>query len=194
MADETRDLDWFTHNDNSNCPATANLCRWSDANFSTIRSGIGYDRGFIANAKMTDTEIDTNPEQWRISSEGSGSVNDGVYKVGQKTGRTWGYISQICKTEEVPEDSGDYYLCQNEVTTLMTGGFPFADHGDSGGPVFSITDFPAMNDATLRGIVVAGHTAAGKTLFSPIGAIYMEIDQDEGSWATWNSCAPVLSC
>lgn len=187
VADETYDLDYFWTADVPSCP-TSRKCRWSDAQFSVIRNGVSYDRGFIANADVGDDDIDSGQPQWRVSREDEGSQNDTVRKVGQVTGTSVGQISKTCVDADF-QDSGIglvTVLCQNKVD---------ADHldGDSGAPVFEVTDFPQTDDVDLAGILIGGQEL-DYYYYSPIGAIYMEIDQDAGSWATWSSCAPSLSC
>jgi secreted trypsin-like serine protease len=72
------------------------------------------------------------------------------------------------------------YLCQALVEAS-------AVNGDSGAPVFRITNSPQTNDVALMGILWGGNTAG--TIF-----VYSKMSQIQGELGTLNTCATGFSC
>lgn len=131
------------------CPpgSPPNRCRRSDSNF------VG---GFTAGARGALPRPAEGSFNWdgtstfRIAEVGLGIEGMPVTKVGQTTGRTTGTLDQTCV--DLPKAGGLFLLCQN----IATGAAGSVAGGDSGSPVFRITNTPAANDVTLVGILWAG--------------------------------------
>jgi hypothetical protein len=154
----------------SNCPANR-LCRYSDANFVAKENGITTTSQVAKVSYGTTTWNGTS--YWRITSRRTVTVEDEglvVTKLGRTTGRTSGSIIEACRAEQV---ENYYLLCQFTAGTA-------ADYGDSGAPVFIITNYPAVNDIAAVGIVWGSPPGIGindSWTFSP----WREIRQDLGA-------------
>ncbi len=127
----------------SPCPP-GRRCRWSDSAFVKYDTGVSFTRGIIARTNLSSTTIIGD---YRISAEVTlPAVGETLNKVGRSSGRTQGNVTNTC----ADADDGTFvFLCQNRVAAA-------AQAGDSGGPVFKITNNPAANDVSLYGLVWAG--------------------------------------
>lgn len=121
-------------------------CRGADAAFFSSNGNLEMGVGLIArttfknngdlNGGLGSTVFDQQNPYWFITS----TENDNLYlgqhvqKVGVTTGWTWGWITQTCI---------DHWVTGNSVMRCAYEASYVADHGDSGGPVFVIADFPA---------------------------------------------------
>ena len=106
--------------------------------------------------------------------------NQLVHFVGATSGLRSGTVDATC--ELVTYTNNRRILCQNKVRNSHVAG------GDSGVPVFRITDKPNTNDVRLLGIVIA--KAMNGYTYSPIGNIYYDL----GSSLSWDSCDPSRNC
>ena len=106
------------------------------------------------------------------------SVNDTVYKVGRTSGWDSGTVTDTCTGSNL--GNGRWLLCQNIASGAV-------DPGDSGSPVFKITNSPNQGDVELLGILWGG---VDSFHFSPIGAVYLDL----GMSVTWDACDPSFDC
>jgi hypothetical protein len=138
------------------CPASRR-CRRSDSAFVQRDTGVNASLGGLARPALNSTAWN-GVDQFRIVAEGPVLVGQSVTKVGRTLGRTQGNVSQTCTNVNVL-NTNITLLCQSQA------GYA-SDSGDSGSPVFRITNSPAVNDVVLVGI----HWGSGAT-FSPIANI-----------------------
>ena len=118
---------------------------------------------------------------FRITSEGPSIVGEIVNKVGRTTGWSQGDVTGTCVNTGV-SGTNIVQLCQDHVNASVGG-------GDSGSPVFSITDNPAIDDVELKGILWGGNSAGTTFVYSPIANVERS---DELGPIT--NCAPGFSC
>ncbi len=153
------------------------VCRWSDSAFSRNASGVNENVGVIVSVNTSSLTIAGN---WTITSEGASLVGQTVNKVGRTTGWTQGGVTATCADTGV---SGTRIVqrCQDFVNAGVNS-------GDSGSPVFSITNSPQTNDVELRGILW-GSSGGTTFVYSPIANI-----QRNDELGPINTCAPGFSC
>ena len=162
----------------SNCPA-GKVCRYSDAAFVELASGVSRNLGKIAKTSLGSINV-YHPASYRIVGEdNSTTVGETVFKVGRTTGRTEATITGTCVTYQGLGNR--VLLCQDTASGNSSG-------GDSGSPVFRITNSPNTNDVELLGV---HHSGGSSTIvFSSIGQIYYEL----GSNDTWDACDSSFGC
>ena len=90
-------------------------------------------------------------------------VGQTLNKVGRTTGWTRGTVSATCVNTNV-FGTNITQLCQGFVNAGVAG-------GDSGSPVFRVTNAPASGDVSLYGILWGGTSAGTLFVFSPIGSV-----------------------
>jgi len=170
---ETIDPAYFS---GSPCPP-GRVCRYSDANFVTLDNA-GRDQGRIAKANLNSTVWPG--AKYRITKK-DGNVTPGLFiaKVGRTTGRTQGRVLETCQRFDVI-GTNITLLCQNS-TDLRSAG------GDSGSPIFNVTELPEFNDVTLRGILWGGAEDGSFSVFSSIFRVQTEI-------GTTKLCGPAFNC
>ena len=145
------------------------VCRRSDASRALYSSGIDSDRGIIAkttgvnSGSLTTNGFFTITDQDDANTSFSGTIN----KVGRTTGWTAGTVTGTCVNVNV-QGSNVQQQCQTLVTNNSAD---IVDSGDSGSPVFQITD---GNNVRLVGILWGG---GGTTqfVFSPLKNIQDEL-------------------
>ena len=123
---------------------------------------------------------------FRIVRESTPSVGDTVNKVGITTGWTSGEVVDTCAQTELP-NSDRVLLCQTIVINME------ADLGDSGAPVFEITNSPNNDDVELLGILWGAFNADGDptvTWISPVGNVYLDLGMSD----SWDACDPSRGC
>jgi hypothetical protein len=125
------------------CPVDR-VCRRSDSAFAQRDASVTASQGRIARPIL-------GPSFWfgtstfRIVAEATSSVmGQAVTKVGRTTGRTQGNVTAVCANLNVA-NTNITQLCQNTANYGSAG-------GDSGSPVFRITNRPSTNDVILYGI------------------------------------------
>jgi hypothetical protein len=156
------------------CPA-GKRCRFSDSLAGTYGDIATGTVGTLARTALDSTAWN-GTDVYRITSEEAPVVGRTVNKLGRSTGRTRGEITYVCVERDVPQT--DIQLrCQSLATY-------HSDQGDSGGPVFRITNSPNTNDVALVGL----HWGGGGQ-FSPIGGI-----QRSDELGPLNPCAAGFSC
>ena len=138
--------------------------------------------------------VDSSNPDWRITSEGSYTyVNTYVELVGS-AGAGW-VQGKVVSTDydHRLQLGGDEWLADQYKLDLKVYS-RFGDNnspmafGDSGGPVFEVTNNPSSGDVKLHGILIgwddADQTYPVNVVVSPLGQIYFEL----GLSATWDSC------
>jgi hypothetical protein len=165
------------------CPSGARgkICRWSDSAYSQLDSAVTADLGFIARTDSVNTGSLTIAGAFRVVSEGPSLKGQVVNKVGRTTGWSQGQVTDTCVNVSVL-GSKIMQRCQDIVSASVGA-------GDSGSPVFSVTNSPATYDVQLRGILWGGNMAGTSFVYSPIANI--ERSDELGSITT---CASGFSC
>lgn len=125
------------------CPA-GKRCRWSDSLFVRAHDPSHIVPGTIARLGFNTLTWDGS-SLWRVT--GARTTVEGivVYKVGRTTGLSNGTVIQACVNVSVSGDTGLVMIC--EATSNMV-----SDSGDSGSPVFQITNSPTANDVAFMGL------------------------------------------
>lgn len=120
---------------------TGERCRLSDTNF--VRADAEVAVGRIARPALNSTTWN-GTDTFRVTNAFDTTVGNTVQKVGQATGRTQGTVVRTCASRTV-RDTNITLLCQD------LADYTSAD-GDSGAPVFEITNSPSTNDVKVVGI------------------------------------------
>jgi hypothetical protein len=182
---EIRDPNYFT---GGICPARRK-CRYSDSAFARVAHPSGPPvttmRGMIAKPSVVNASTVTG--RFRITSESAKPVlNERVNKVGRTTGWSQGRVVATCIDTNVA-GTNITQLCQDIVQANVAG-------GDSGSPVFRITNSPAANDVKLYGLLWGGGTITGYGtvfVFSALGSRNLQMSSEMGTLTT---CAAGFSC
>ena len=161
------------------------VCRYSDSAFVRLApSGVSQNLGKIAKTTALGSITVDHSTKFRIVGEDTlTTVGETIHKVGRTTGWITATITNTCVRSH--RLGGGVLICQD----LASGD---SDGGDSGAPVFRITDTPSQGDVELLGISWGGGDSGGDSWFviSPIGNIYIDL----GSTDTWEACDPSFSC
>jgi len=162
------------------CALNVRKCRYSDSAFDQLASTA--DLGFIERTDGVNTGSLNIVGSFRITAEASGNAPVGqvLNKVGRTTGWTQGQVTNSCANVRVAGTDNKIFLCQDLVEASVGG-------GDSGSPVFQITDSPNPNDVKLYGILW-GATMDG-TLF-----VYSPISNVQSDLGPLNTCASGFTC
>ena len=150
IAIETRDPAYFT---GGVCPSRKR-CRYSDTAFARLPHpsgpGVTIARGVIAKPDALNG-LTVTTGRFRVTGENSTPVlNETLNKVGRTTGWSQGKVVLTCVNASVSGTS-IVQLCQDVVKARVAG-------GDSGSPVFRITNRPSANDVRLYGVLWGGGT------------------------------------
>jgi hypothetical protein len=186
VAVETRDPAYFTGGE---CPR-GRRCRYSDTAFARIphpsHPSVQFTRGTIAKPPALNG-LTVTAERFRITAEASTPVlNETLNKVGRTTGWSQGKVVLTCVNVGV---SGTSFvqLCQDIVKARVAG-------GDSGSPVFRITNRPRPNDVRIYGVLWGGGSISGigtVFAFSALGTRNIQRSAEMGRLAT---CATGFDC
>jgi hypothetical protein len=169
---ESRDPAYFSNAVNSQCPSTANVCRWSDAALiaydadaapgaegqGRLARTVYYTDGFTEDGSkdivgyLTITAESPDPD-----------IGQELGKIGPSSGWTAGPVIETCVHVQA---EGYHYLCQDIVRAN-------AKLGDSGGPVFELGGGYTV---TFHGIVRGWSAQYGGFSFSAL----WNIEQDLG--------------
>ena len=183
---ETVDPKYFT---GGVCPA-GRRCRYSDSAFARIAHPSGPEvstaRGYIARP-MTLNSLTVTSRGFRITSEtGVPVLNERLNKIGRTTGWSQGKVIATCVDTGV-SGTEIVQLCQDWVDANVDG-------GDSGSPVFRITNSPARHDVSLYGILWGGGSVPGYGtvfVFSSLGRKNLQRSDELGGLTT---CASGFHC
>lgn len=142
------------------------ICRRSDSNFVSSDSGVRL--GQIARPPASSTNWN-GTDLYRITAVGRTANGRTVTKVGRTTGNTSGTVVRSCVARNVA-DSLITMLCQ-DMAAMTTA------PGDSGSPVFEVTNSPSTNDVRLVGIHWGSGTLDGvqTATFSPFEQVNAEV-------------------
>ena len=160
------------------CPA-GKICRYSDSSFAEHTAAATADMGLIERTQRTGSL--TIAGSFRIVNEATSNaiVGETLNKVGRTTGWSQGKVTNSCVNTGV-SGTNIVQLCQDFVKAKVNS-------GDSGSPVFKITNSPATNDAVLYGILWGG--GAGSFVYSPM--VNVQRNDELGALA---NCASGFSC
>lgn len=164
------------------CPPVEKRCRYSDSAFVRYDVGVSFSQGLIARPTgLGSMAIDHASPHFRIVAEQPfPSLGEVLNKVGRTTGWTQGTVTATCRDTDV--DGTDIrYLCQDWVSAGVFG-------GDSGSPVFGISNSPSMGDVKLYGILWGQNDTSTQFVFSAIGNWNVELDL-----GPLDTCAPGFS-
>jgi hypothetical protein len=162
-------------------------CRLADVafiKFDKFDSGIREDMGHIARTTGSGSiTINTSNPRWRVVSESSsGAVGQIIVFVGRTTGTYTPIITDICIDGIVEEEGEEIIMkCQDY------GSAPHIPDGDSGAPVFKITNSPQNGDVRLYGILWGSD--ADEIAYSPMDQI-----QDSKELGSIRTCAIEIGC
>ena len=171
------------------CPSGMR-CRYSDSAFARIAHPSGPSvttaRGTIARpARVNSVTLSTG--QFRITGETRvPMLNETVNKVGRTTGWSQGKVIATCVDTGVT-GTDIVQLCQDWVDANV-------DAGDSGSPVFRITNRPARHDVSLYGILWGGGRLSGYGtvfVFSSLSGKNLQRSDELGGLTT---CASGFHC
>ncbi|TFH70624.1 hypothetical protein [Cellulomonas sp. HD19AZ1] len=140
-----------------NCPS-GNQCRLSDAAFGAYDGDYtGTTRGYIARpSSLNDHSTWNGTSTYRITA--AGAPTGAVRAVGRTSGMSTGSITQSCvRIANIDGMPGIAQNCQYIGTYSSQG-------GDSGGPVFRVTNSPSANDVTFVGLNWGGGTINGQAV------------------------------
>ena len=183
---ETRDPGYFR---GGVCPP-GSRCRYSDSAFvripHTAGPAVSATRGSVALPVALDS-VTVSGGSFRITSENSAPLlNEMVSKVGRTTGWSQGRVVATCVNTEV-SGTDITLLCQDWVKANV-------NRGDSGSPVFRITNSPAPGDVRLYGVLWGGGRVPGfgtVFAFSSLGTSNLQRSAEMGTLTT---CAAAFSC
>lgn len=183
---EVRDPAYFT---GGVCPS-GRKCRYSDTSFARVpyTSGpsVTTTRGAIARPVALNA-ITVGTSHFRITSETYVPLlNETLNKVGRTTGWSRGQVVATCVTVNVAGTKLTQ-LCQDIVKANVAA-------GDSGSPVFRMTNRPRSGDVRLYGILWGGGTLDGVGtvfVFSAMGSRNIQRSSEMGTLTT---CASGFSC
>ncbi len=150
------------------------VCRESDSAF--VKSAESLERK-VALLKPGVLDVQgyarvTGRSNWPLQGEAA-------RKSGRTSGSSEGTITQACAV--MKSTTNQMYFCNHRVS----GPDPMAQPGDSGSPVFRVTNQPAKDDARLLGVLWGAST--GSFVFSPLGAIELDM-------GAISVCAPGFDC
>ncbi len=158
------------------------VCRWSDSAFVELSSGVSQNLGKIAKTGLGSTTV-IHSSKYRIVGAGSlPTIGEYVHKVGKETGRSRARVTDTC--ENIIASGNRQLLCQ--AVASLTGGSSAS--GDSGAPVFRVTNSPNRDDVELLGIHRG--SVGASIYFSPMINIYTDL----GLSTTWKVCDPSYRC
>jgi hypothetical protein len=158
---ETVDPDYFA---GGACPVDK-VCRYSDSAFAQRDIGVAAGLGLLERTTGLGA-ITIAGNYWIVGTVDWPLGGEVLNKVGRTTGWSQGNVTGTCMNFAVAA-TNIVMLCQDRVAATV-------DSGDSGSPVFSITDSPAVNDVELYGILWGKNTDGTEIVFSSIGQVQWE--------------------
>lgn len=179
---ETIDPPYFDDSFAPSCP-DGRVCRFSDAAFIKYENDAERVQGRLASVPLNSIAIN-HGLSLRITKPGVtvfDPVGTPLQKIGRVTGRTAGTLDKTCI---------DVNVANSNLTLLCQYGVAGADvaPGDSGAPVFEVTNDPAVGDVSLHGLLW-GANSPDSYWFSSFGNI-QSVPELGGLFV----CPPALSC
>jgi hypothetical protein len=157
-------------------PFALTRVRRSDAAF--VQRDVGVDGNLGTIARPAAGGVAWNGvDVFRIVSAGDPLVGQTVTKVGRTTGLTQGVVNRTC-ANIAQSGTNIIELCQSQAGYASGG-------GDSGSPIFRVTNSPATNDVSLGGI----HWGSGGT-FSPLSSVERSSELGDLSVCAAGFCIP----
>ena len=165
------------------CPSPweGKKCRWSDAAFIQYNPGFDGDRGDIARTTGNGSRTidDDNPRFRIVRERSSGVVGHVLMFIGRTTGMVTPILDRLC----VNMVYTDYVIrCQDIASGI--GAF-----GDSGAPVFRVTNTPNTGDVELYGVMWGGVEDDREVYYSPMDQIQWTSELNP-----LKTCAPDEGC
>lgn len=173
---ETVDPGYFT---GGSCPSGFR-CRQSDSNFVRAHDASHIVRGTIARIGTVGTTWN-GTSLWRVTGAGTSSVNEVATKVGRTTGLTSGLITHSCVS--VQQEGSDIVMLCEHIAEYQSDG------GDSGAPVFRVTNSPSTHDVAALGVHWGGGTVDGVD-----SAVYSDLAGVSSEIGSLTVCASGFSC
>jgi hypothetical protein len=171
-----------------NCNNETLVCRRSDAAYiqhngsRTIGQGkVAYTQAATGGpAPLTVLGYYDIIRRYTGSAPAGGVTN--LYKTGMRTGTTYGKVTTSCTTRQGYNANNQYYkfICQDLSSV-------YADHGDSGSPMYLLVSTPEGVKVELYGILW-GLTGLGETISSRLSGIEADLGP------LLNLCAPGYGC
>lgn len=167
------------------CPK-GKKCRYSDSAYDQRASGVTADLGFVERTDSVNTGSLTIAGSFRIVGEMTGNAVNGetANKVGRTTGWTQGMVDKSCAHTAV-FGTNIVVLCQDWVKAAVK----IVGAGDSGSPIFKITNFPNEHDAELSGILWGGSSDGKIFVYSPMANV-----QRSDELGPISTCAAGFAC
>lgn len=149
--------------------APGKKCRYSDAAFSTLASGVTASLGALARTTGANNGSLAIDGSFAIVGEqvGNAAVGTTLNKVGRTTGWTHGAV--IYSGVNVAVTGTRFILLGQDIVAAGVGG------GDSGSPVFTSPD--ASGNVVLAGILWGGSTDGSSFVYSPISNVESELGE-----------------
>ena len=152
-------------------------CLVADAAFAPFSSTVDYVAGAVANVPLSVAETKIGPvdEKKYHSYTGYGFQpleDQPLYKIGATTGKTEGYLVSGIPVDlpVVLSPGAEEVVLLDLYSAQSYNSATFADHGDSGGPIFHSYVGDSEGPFVLEGIVSAG-TDYGLLFIEPLGDI-----------------------
>lgn len=181
---ETVDPPYFDSSFDSSCP-DGRLCRYSDAAFIRYDSDVEHVQGRIATTPIDSITIGHGSSSLRVTAKGYAigvyGIGTPLQKIGRVTGRTQGTLDITCM---------DVNLANSNVTLLCQDGVRDAEvaQGDSGAPVFYVSNNPENGDVVLYGLLW-GASSPTSYWFSAQSLIRLDSELND-----LFICAPGFAC
>ncbi len=138
--------------------------RYSDSAFARYDGGVSFSQGYIARTTgLGSITIDSTYPTFCIAAKTNSIIlgESPINKIGQTTGWTQGPITAVCQNVNVSL-TNITLLCQHRVRANVAG-------GDSGSPVFKITNSPNSGDVMLLASFGEDQVRAGPGIQSSSG-------------------------
>ncbi|MEM4383814.1 MAG: hypothetical protein QXU44_07145 [Candidatus Caldarchaeum sp.] len=156
------------------CGVARAKCRWSDAAFIRRFDGVTASLGIIAATTGVNDGSLTIAGGFQLVGGHDGNAQTGTVlrKVGRTTGQTEGTVDKTC-ADVRPSGSNVIRLCQDIVSAAVQ----IVAGGDSGSPVFRISDDPAtpLVEVFLYGILWGGTSDGKSFVYSPLSNIITDL-------------------
>lgn len=176
----------------SRCPGVINVneCRHSDAAFDQLAGNVDddvdVDFGHISRTENVNSGSLQIDGTFRITNRarGNATLGETLGKVGRTTGWTEGQVTNTCINVRVVGRNvkgSKALLCQDMVEAGVGA-------GDSGSPVFRVTNDPEDEDVTLHGILWGATTDGTSFVYSPVDNVHKDFEE------TLSVCAEGFGC
>ncbi|MEM3111149.1 MAG: hypothetical protein QXG41_08325 [Candidatus Caldarchaeum sp.] len=156
------------------CGVARAKCRWSDSALIARFEGVTSSLGIIAATTGVNDGSLTIVGTFQIigTLDGNAQKDTVLRKVGRTTGQTEGVVTSTC-VDVRPQGSSVIRLCQDIVSATVQ----IVAGGDSGSPVFRISDDPATLpvEVILYGMLWGGTSDGKSFVYSPLSNIVKDL-------------------